>query len=234
MIDARDVWCERNGTRVLAGVSAHIDDGEFVLVVGANGAGKTTLLDICSGLRQPDGGHLRVDGRDAVADPTAVRTAVGRVFEEPFGQLLADTVRADVALGPENLGLPRPAIEKRVASALETVGMADRAGTPVDALSRGEAARVAIAGALAMHPAHLLLDEPTAGLDHPGRQRILAHLRSLREDGVSVLMATHDLRDLGPLVDRVIGLRDGGILFDAPHPDREALAAVGVRVPDDW
>lgn len=222
-------------TTVVDDVDLAVESGAFVLLVGRNGAGKTTLLDLASGIGTPDEGTITVDGHDVAAEPGAARTRIGRVFEDPRDQLLGATVREDVAFGPENLGLPRDAIADRVGKALEAVGMADGADRPIDSLSGGERTRIAIAGALAMEPALLLLDEPTGGLDHPGRSRVLDHVRRTHEAGVGVVMATHDLRDLEAIADRVLGMADGRILLDAPPATAvERLPDLGVRVPPTW
>lgn len=219
----------------LADVSLRVDEGEFVLLVGANGSGKTTLLDHFSGLRKPDAGSVRVDGHDVAREPVAARTAIGRVFEDPRDQLLAATVGTDVAFGPENLGVPRPQIETRVTASLEAVGMAGREDESIQSLSGGERARVAIAGALAMRPAYLALDEPTTGIDHRGRTAILQHLRALNDRGVGIVIATHDLRELRGDADRVIGLDEGRLVLDAsPAVAVDRLADLGVRVPTAW
>ncbi|MEF8774801.1 MAG: ABC transporter ATP-binding protein, partial [Halobacteriales archaeon] len=132
------------------------------------------------------------------------------------------------------LGLPRPAIERRVETALAAVGMTGRRDERVDALSGGEQARVAIAGALAMDPAHLVLDEPLAGIDDRARRRVVERLGDLAADGTGVVAVTHDLRDLWPLADRVVVLQDGRVALDAaPAEARGRLADLGVRPPAD-
>jgi biotin transport system ATP-binding protein len=226
-----DADADANGA-VLRGVDLRIADGEWVVIAGANGSGKTTLVRHLPGLLEPDAGTVRVDGRDVTEDPVTARTAVGTVFQQPRDQLVAATVGADVAFGPENLGLSREAIDDRVDTALAAVGMADRRDERVDELSGGERARVAIAGALAMGPAHLVLDEPLAGLDWPARRSVLAHLRDVSAAGTAVVIVTHDLRDVLAPADRLVVLADGRVVRQGP-PDAlgEALAAYGVRPP---
>jgi biotin transport system ATP-binding protein len=219
---------------VLCGLDLHVDDGEWVVIAGANGSGKTTLVRHLPGLLTPDAGTVRVDGVDVAENPVAARTAVGTVFQHPRDQLVAATVGADVAFGPENLGLPRETIDRRVETALSAVGMDGRERARVDELSGGERARVAIAGALAMGPDHLVLDEPLAGLDWPARRSVLAHLRALNADGTAVVVVTHDLRDVLAPADRLVVLADGRVvLAGAPDDDavRDRLAAFGVRPP---
>jgi biotin transport system ATP-binding protein len=121
-----------------------------------------------------------------------------------------------VAFGPENLGLAHAEIDRRVEEALEAVRMAGRGDERIDQLSGGEQARVAIAGALAMEPSHLVLDEPLAGLDHPARTAVVDRLAALDAAGTSVVVVTHDLRDVAELADRVVVMRDGEIALEGP------------------
>ena len=214
-------------------VSLSIPDGECVVIAGANGSGKTTLVRHLNGLLEPDAGTVDVNGREVGSDLVAARTAVGMVFQEPREQLVAATVGADVAFGPENLGLSRDEIERRVDAALSAVNLVGREDERVDELSGGERERVAIAGALAMEPDHLVLDEPFTGLDDPARRTVLARLRKLAADGTSVIVVTHDLRDVLELADRVIAMAEGSVVVDAdPQTAVASLPAYGVRVPE--
>ncbi|MDS0475622.1 ABC transporter ATP-binding protein [Natrinema sp. 1APR25-10V2] len=233
MIEFRSVSHAFDDVPVLEDVSLSIDDGEFVLLAGANGSGKTTLLRHCNGLLEPDSGDVFVDGTPVAEDLIAARSNVGMVFQHPRDQFVAATVGADVAFGPENLGLAREEIDRRVAAALEAVNMVGRDDERIDALSGGEQSRVAIAGALAMEPTHLVLDEPFTGLDDPARRSVLERLEALAADGTGVLLATHDLRDVLGLADRVIAMRDGRVAVDGPPADAlDALGGLEVRVPD--
>ena len=229
MIDVRDLTARRGKTVVLEDVSLRIDDGEFLVVAGPNGSGKTTLARHFNGLLEPESGSVSVDGTSVVENPVAARTSVGMVFQNPRDCFVAATVEADVAFGPENLGLDREEIDSRVESALEAVGMADRREDRIDRLSGGQQARIAIAGALAMEPNHLVLDEPFSGLDDPSRTTVLRRLETLSADGTSVIIVTHDLRDLGELADRIVVLSEGGIAFEAASTGDDQLSAFGVR-----
>lgn len=223
-----------DGVAALRGVSLTVEPGEFVVLTGPNGAGKSTLLRHCNGLAEPDAGRVRVDGHDPSREPIAVRATVGTVFQRPRDQLVAARVGDDVAFGPENLGLDRAAIDRRVRASLATVGMTDRREERVTELSGGERARVALAGALAMDPSYLVLDEPFAGLDDPTRRGVLRDVRAMVADGVGVLLATHDLRDLLDPADRVVVLDDGRVVADdAPSAVRDRLAGFGVRAPGE-
>ena len=229
MIDVRDLTATRGGTVVLDGLSLRIEDGEFLVVAGPNGSGKTTLARHLNGLLEPDSGSVSVDGSSVVERPVVARTSVGMVFQNPRDCFVAATVGADVAFGPENLGLDRGEIDRRVGAALEAVDMADRCDARIDRLSGGQQARIAIAGALAMEPAHLVLDEPFSGLDHPSRTAILRRLETLSADGTSVIVVTHDLRDLADLADRIVVLSEGTVALESESTADDRLAAFGVR-----
>jgi biotin transport system ATP-binding protein len=152
------------------------------------------------------------------------------VFQNPRDSFVAATVGGDVAFAPENLGLPRSEIDRRVGAALAAVNMAGRRTDRIDELSGGEQARVALAGALAMEPDHLVLDEPFAGLDWPARQSVMDRLRSLSETGTGVVAVTHDLRDHIEVADRVLVMNDGELALDAPpNTARDRLGELGVR-----
>ena len=232
MLSVRNLTHRYGDSVALDGVSLDVPDGECVLLAGANGSGKTTLVRHLNGLLEPDGGEVLVDGTPVHDDLVAARTSVGMVFQDPRDGFVGATVGADVAFGPENLGLPREDVEVRVTDALGAVGMAGREDERIDELSGGEQARVAIAGALAMRPAHLVLDEPFAGLDWPARQTVLDRLRALHADGTSLVVVTHDLRDVWGLADRVVALDGGTVAADGPPAEvRDALPALGVRTP---
>ncbi|SNR43655.1 energy-coupling factor ABC transporter ATP-binding protein [Halorubrum vacuolatum] len=229
----------RNGTTAGEGgvlavddVTLSIDDGEFVVIAGANGSGKTTLVRTFNGLVRPTTGTVAVNGRSVEEDLVAAREAVGMVFQDPRDQLVAATIGADVAFGPENLGLPREEIDRRVQAALAAVNLSGREDDRIATLSGGERERVAIAGALAMEPDHLVCDEPFTGLDEPARRSVLDRVRTLHGDGTGIVIVTHDLRDVFPLADRIVGLSNGRVVVDGP-PERAvaSLPGIDVRVP---
>ncbi|MFC6717740.1 energy-coupling factor ABC transporter ATP-binding protein [Natrialbaceae archaeon GCM10025810] len=234
MIEFDSVSFAFDDVTVLEDVSLTIDDGEFVLLVGANGSGKTTLIRHCNALLTPDSGEVLVDGVSAVENPVAARTSVGMVFQHPRDQFVDAFVGADVAFGPENLGLPREEIDRRVEAALEAVNLAGYEDERIDALSGGEQARVAIAGSLAMEPSHLVLDEPFTGLDEPARQSVLSRLASLSDGGTGILVATHDLRDVVALADRLVAMEGGRVVAKGtPEAVVDELEELHVRVPDE-
>ena len=213
------------------GVSLTVADGEFLVLAGANGSGKTTLVRGFNGLLTPDAGTVRVNDRSVDEDLVAARANVGMVFQDPRDGFVAATVGADVAFGPENLGLDRSEIDRRVADALDAVRMDGRREDRIDELSGGERERVAIAGALAMDPDHLVLDEPFTGLDLRARESVLDRLAALNASGVSVVVVTHDLRDLSALADRTVVLADGSVALDGADPSAADLRDLGVRPP---
>ncbi|MFB6164391.1 MAG: energy-coupling factor ABC transporter ATP-binding protein [Haloarculaceae archaeon] len=217
---------------VLDGVDLTIPDGQFLVLAGPNGAGKTTLVRHFDGLLEPDAGTVLVDDTPVGADLVAARRAVGMVFQDPRDQFVAATVEADVAFGPENLGLAREEIDRRVEKSLAAVRLADRREERVDELSGGEQARAAIAGALAMEPSHLVLDEPLASLDEPARQSVLDRLAALHDGGTGLIVVTHDLRDVAELADRLVVLADGRVALDGPPAElADELPAFDVRPP---
>ncbi|MFC7204875.1 energy-coupling factor ABC transporter ATP-binding protein [Haloferax namakaokahaiae] len=234
MIQAEGIVHRYGETVALDGVDLAIDDGECVVLAGANGSGKTTLVRHFNGLVEPHEGSVSVNGRDVSENLVAARTAVSIVFQHPEDQLVAATVGADVAFGPENLGLDRDEIDRRVSKALEAVNLSGRESDRVETLSGGEVERLAIAGALAMEPDHLVLDEPFTGLDEPARQSVLARLRALRTGGTSLVVVTHDLRDVLSLADRVVALSNGRVVLDgAPEEVASELTDFDVRVPEN-
>ena len=214
-------------------ISLSIPDGQFLVLCGANGSGKSTLVRHLNGLLEPDAGSVLVNGTEASEDPVAARVAVGMAFQEPRDQFVAATVGGDVRFGPENLVLEHAEIDRRARNALEAVGLDGREGNRIETLSGGERERLAVAGALAMDPDHLVLDEPFTGLDSPARDRLLDRLRDLHADGTGLIVVTHDLRDLLGDAERVVCLANGQVVVDSgPAAAVDELPEYGVRVPE--
>ena len=227
-------------TRALDGVSLSIADGEFVGVIGHTGSGKSTLVQHLNALLKPTLGSVYVNGlnlNDKDTNLRDVRRAVGLVFQYPEYQLFEETVRKDIAFGPNNLGLDAADVEARVREAAQIVGLSedllDR--SPFE-LSGGQKRRVAIAGVLAMRPNVLVLDEPAAGLDPRGRREMLALVRDYHaRGGVTVIMVSHSMDDVARMCSRIIVMNHGKVAFDAPpaqvfaHGDE--LAAMGLGIP---
>ncbi|MFJ1729845.1 ATP-binding cassette domain-containing protein [Streptomyces sp. NPDC088254] len=185
-----------DGPTVLDGLDFEVREGRALALLGRNGSGKTTLMRLLSGGLRPRNGELRVDGRPVSYDRkglTRLRTTVQLVVQDPDDQLFAASVSQDVSFGPLNLGLSDGEVRARVDEALAALDIAALADRPTHLLSYGQRKRTAIAGAVAMRPRVLILDEPTAGLDPDGQERLLATLDSLGASGTTVVMATHDV-----------------------------------------
>jgi len=204
---------------VLSEINLKIVGGEFIAIVGPSGSGKTTLIQQFTGLLRPTFGQVRVDGLDIWRkgySKSELRRRIGLVFQFPETQLFEETVKADVAFGPKNLGMDKNSIEERVAHALDAVGLSVEGFGPRSPyhLSEGEKRRVAIAGVLAMEPKMVVLDEPTAGLDPKGIRRIESDLKRLHKEGRTIVVITHNMDFVMRCVDRVIVLSKGSIVFD--------------------
>ncbi|MBQ3041981.1 MAG: energy-coupling factor transporter ATPase [Clostridia bacterium] len=206
----------------LKDISLSINKGEFVAIVGHTGSGKTTFVQHLNALVRHQSGDLFVAGlnlADKKLDLKKLRGSVGMVFQYPEYQLFADTVLEDVAFGPRNFGVAREDAYKLAKNALKTVGLdfeQIKSKSPFD-LSGGEKRRVALAGVLAMKPQILVLDEPTAGLDPQGKREILSLVKSInKQNGITVVMVSHDMNEVYENADRVIVFRDGGVVYDLP------------------
>ena len=223
-------------------VSLTIEDGEFVAIVGHTGSGKSTLVQHLNGLLKPTGGQILIDGEDLNApgaDRRRIRQKVGLVFQYPEYQLFEETVAKDIAFGPKNLGLSAEEIDARVRRAMAHVHLdydkyAQR--SPFE-LSGGQMRRVAIAGVLAMEPKVLILDEPTAGLDPRGRDRILGMVQELHaKGGTTVIMVSHSMDDVARLATRLVVMSKGELV--ATGTPREIfrqvdmMESIGLGVPE--
>ncbi len=200
------------GEPALNGVSLAVEQGEFVAVLGANGSGKSTLARQINALLVPTSGSVHVFGMDTrdFSAQVAIRQRVGMVFQNPDNQAVTSLVRDDVAFGPENLGVAPAEIKQRVADALEAVGMLEHAGANIAELSGGQKQRVAIAGALALQPDVLVLDEPSALLDPVGRDSIIENCRCLNEQGMTIILITHFMEE-ALSASRIIVMAEGQI-----------------------
>lgn len=218
-------------------VSISVERGEYVAIIGHNGSGKSTLARLFNALLIPDSGKITVDGFCSADKKSLfeIRKRVGVVFQNPDNQLVATVVEEDVAFGPENLGVPREEIRRRVDDALRTVGMYDYKDSQPHRLSGGQKQRVAIAGVIAMMPECIVFDESTAMLDPRGRAEVMETIRRLnREHGITVLHITHYM-DEAVRADRVMVVNDGKLFADgtpkAVFCDVAALRRVGLDVP---
>ena len=221
----------------LNGVSLSIEKGSFTAILGRNGSGKSTLARLINGLFVPTEGRVFVDGMDTALDEHIlnIRRKVGMVFQNPDNQIVASVVEDDVAFGPENLGVPPAEIRERVDAALKAVGMYEYRLHGPHHLSGGQKQRVAIAGALAMLPECLVLDEPTAMLDPIGREEVLGTVLQLRKErGMTVILITHHMEECIP-ADRMIVMADGEVKMDGAPRDvfacAEEIKSLGLTVP---
>ena len=222
---AGDVTAQGVRRQALDGVSLSIPRGLRTAIVGQTGSGKSTLVRLMCALEVPDAGHVVVDGVDTARkrDRRLVHQKIGYVMQHPERQLFAQTVAQDVAYGPRSMGLPAPEVDRRVARALELVGLSDlREASPFD-LSGGQQRLCAIAGILAMHPQTLVLDEPTAGLDPHGREELRAILDALSARGVTIVQVTHSMDDAAHC-DHVIVLDNAHVLAQGAPQDVFAVA----------
>lgn len=185
-----------DGHTVLDNVTIALDAGERWALLGANGSGKTTLLSLLSGALKPSSGRVLRNGdrlRHDRRDLSAHRATVQLVLQDPDDQLFTADVAADVSFGPMNLGLPETEVIERVDEACDLLSIGDLRERPIHQLSWGQRKRVSIAGAVAMRPSVLLLDEPTAGLDPVGVHELLEALTRLENRGTTLIMSTHDV-----------------------------------------
>lgn len=220
-------------------VNLEIPDGEFWGIIGPTGSGKSTLIQHMNGLLKPTQGQVLVDGADLSgrgANLRQVRQKVGLVFQYPEHQLFGETIHEDIAFGPRNMKLPADEVERRVARAMERVGLdpSFRDRSPFG-LSGGQARRVALAGVLAMEPRVLILDEPTAGLDPRGRDEILSLVGGFPRLGMSVVLVSHSMDDVALMADKVLVMHRGKAhMLGTPSElftRRAELEAIGLGVP---
>ena len=229
-------------TVALDDVSFRVEDGEFVGVIGHTGSGKSTLVQHLNGLLKPTSGRVLIDGEDLNGEHVnrrALRQRIGLVFQYPEYQLFEETVAKDIAFGPKNQGLSAEEIDGRVRYAMDCVHLDyDKyAGRSPFELSGGQMRRVAIAGVLAMKPSVLILDEPTAGLDPRGRDKILTMLEELHaRESTTILMVSHSMDDMARLASRLIVMSEGKIVAEGTPREifaREGMmTSIGLDVPD--
>jgi len=230
-----------NAVEVLKGLDLTVKKGELVAVLGHNGSGKSTLAKLINLILTPTEGKITVDGLDITSPDLTEdqmfenRRNVGMVFQNPDNQLVATIVEEDIAFGPENLGIPREEIRRRVDDALAAVGMTAFARHSPHQLSGGQKQRVAIAGIIAMMPKCSIFDASPAMLDPAGRREVMdTIIRLNREFGITVLHITHYMNEAA-MCDRVVVINDGNIEFD-DTPARvfthvERLQEIGLDVP---
>lgn len=205
--------------KALNNVNLEINKGEFVAIIGHTGSGKSTLIQHFNGLERPKSGNVFYNNENIYEnnyDLRKLRCKVGLVFQYPEHQLFEETVLKDVCFGPMNMGMSREEAEKKAKLVLEQVGINEKCynKSPFE-LSGGQKRRVAIAGVLAMNPEIIVLDEPTAGLDPKGRDKILNRIKELHDNtGIGVILVSHSMEDVANYAQRLIVINNGKIKYD--------------------
>lgn len=196
----------------LENVSLEIANGEFAVISGTAGAGKSTLIKHFNGILRPESGRVTVDGLET--NSREVRRKVGMLFQHSHNQLFEETVYREIAFGPSNFGVRGEELEKRVHDALSLVHLDTRIlNRSPFSLSGGEKRRVALAGIMAIHPAYLVLDEPTAGLDPESRAKLLRRLQDIHRKGIGIIVVSHNMEEILPFTQKVISMEKGKIVF---------------------
>ena len=228
---------EGSSKKVLKNLNIDIKEGEFICVLGHNGSGKSTLAKLINAQYIPTEGDILVGNMNTKDDDSLwdIREMCGMVFQNPDNQLVATIVEEDVAFGPENLGVPREELRKRVDECLELVGMSEYKRHSPALLSGGQKQRIAIAGILAMNPKCLLMDEPTAMLDPQGRKDILDTVLKLRKMGKTIIHITHYMEECVN-ADRIIVINEGNVVLEGTprevFSNVEQMKEIGLDVPE--
>jgi energy-coupling factor transport system ATP-binding protein len=226
--------------RAVHDVSFEVRPGEILGILGHTGSGKSTVVQHLNGLLRPNGGRVLVFGQDLAhpdVDVRQVRRQVGLVFQFPEAQLFERFVGDDIAFGPRNLKLDRAEVRTRVQRAMDAVGLGfeEFKDRHTFSLSGGERRRVALAGVLALEPRILVLDEPTAGLDPAARDDLLDHILSLHQQGISLVMISHNMDELATICHRLVVLADGRtVMAGTPghiFAESSRLRELGLDVP---
>ena len=224
-------------TDVINNLSLDFYEGQFTCVLGHNGSGKSTLAKLMNAINFPTEGTVTSFGYDTSNEENEIkiRQNVGMVFQNPDNQIVATIVEDDVAFGPENLGVPREEIRKRVDDALKAVDMYEYRLHEPHKLSGGQKQRVAIAGAIAMQTKCIVLDEPTAMLDPKGRREVMSALQRLKNEmGMTIILVTHFM-DEAVNADRVVVMNDGVVCLDGTPSEvfshTDMLKKIGLSVP---
>lgn len=226
--------------KALNNVNLEINKGEFVAIIGHTGSGKSTLIQHFNGLERPKSGNVFYNDENIYEnnyDLRKLRCKVGLVFQYPEHQLFEETVLKDVCFGPMNMGMSREEAEKKAKLVLEQVGINEKCynKSPFE-LSGGQKRRVAIAGVLAMNPEIIILDEPTAGLDPKGRDKILNRIKDLHDNtGIGVVLVSHSMEDVANYAQRLIVINNGKIKYDGMPKEvfkhYKELEKMGLKAP---
>ncbi len=223
--------------KALNGIGFEIEKGSFTAVLGRNETGKSTLSKQLNALLIPKEGDVIVCGINTRQEERVweIRSSAGMVFQNPDNQLISAVVEDDVAFGPENLGIPAEEIRRRIDDAMKRVGIYELRKKSPHMLSGGQKQRVAIAGVVAMRPQCIIFDEPTAMLDPKGRREVMEIVRSLREDGITVILITHFMEEAVE-ADRIIVMDGGKVVMDGSPPqifeNEQRLRELGLELPE--
>jgi len=224
-----------NGVWGFRHVSFIMESGEFLVLTGRNGSGKTVLVKHLNALLKATEGTVFLDDVPVGKNLTETRRRIGFVFQNPYAQATQETVEADAAFGPENLGLSEEATQERVRIALSKTGLSGMEERHTATLSGGEMKRLAIAGVIAMNPDLLIFDEPFSGLDYPGMKQCIGILEELKKEGKSLIIVTHHYEKVLRLTDRIL-IMNGGNLAENGRPtevlsraERYGVAEPGVE-----
>ncbi|MBO5907273.1 MAG: energy-coupling factor transporter ATPase [Clostridia bacterium] len=239
--EGEDGFADTAEQKGVKNINLIVNRGEYVAILGHNGSGKSTLAKLLNMILSPTSGKIFIDGVDITREDFTedgvfdVRRKVGMVFQNPDNQLVATVVEEDVAFGPENLGLPREEIRRRVNSALAKVKMTEYARHAPHKLSGGQKQRVAIAGIIAMKPDVIIFDESTAMLDPIGRRDVIDIMKELnRNEKITVINITHYM-DEAAGADRVVVISEGEIVMDGTprevFSDVKRLHKMGLEAP---
>ncbi len=206
-----------DGTTALTDISLQIPRGKKIAILGHNGAGKSTLFQHLNGILKPTTGTISFQGNKLQYSSKALKTLrqqVGIVFQDADHQLFSGTVKQDIAYGPLNLGWSTEKIEEKIAWAVAQTEVENLLDKPIHFLSVGQKKRVVMAGVLAMEPSVLLLDEPTAGLDHYYATQVLQYLAKLEDGERTILLATHDIQLAYEWAEQIIVMEAGSISYN--------------------
>lgn len=221
---------------VLKGINLEINEGEFVIILGHNGCGKTTLLKHFNGLLRPQRGEVLFYGKRLDKyNSSEIFSKVGFLFQDPNDQLFGATVEQDVSFGPLNLGLSQQEIEQRITEALRSVDMLHFRKKRINELSLGQKQRVAIAGVLANKPSVIVFDEPTSSLDPSTQIDVMNILKKLNQQGLTIIMTTHDIEYIAEYSNRIIVMINGKIVYDSSPKElfkyKEVISQSNLRLP---
>ena len=240
VIEAQDVsyTYDGNSERALDGLNLKIRRGSKVAFIGGNGSGKSTFFLCLNGIRRPDSGKIRIDGKEIEYTRKGlleVRSRVGIVFQEPDDQLFSASVYEEISFGILNMGADEETARREVESVTEELEITPFQDRPAHALSGGQKKQVAIADILVMHPEVMILDEPAAALDPKHTRKVQQIVDRLTAKGITVLMATHDIDYACSWADEIVLMHEGRVLRQGPPlevcSDREALKAASLEVP---